>query len=156
MYKIAVVPGDGIGKEVMEATINVLDGLDIDFEYEYGLDSKLVHKPADGSPDDRGEITYIYGLYKLINGGFGFEVMSKADIEKHAKNYSKSYDSAFSPWKTDFESMAKKTVIKRVLKFAPMKTDYIRAVEVDDTVSNEFSEIDVTDGVIDSDYKEVA
>ena len=36
-YKIAVVPGDGIGVEVMEATISVLDGLDIDFEYEYGL-----------------------------------------------------------------------------------------------------------------------
>ena len=36
-YRIAVVPGDGIGVEVMEATINVLDGLDIDFEYEYGL-----------------------------------------------------------------------------------------------------------------------
>ncbi len=36
-YKIAVIPGDGIGVEVMEATIKVLDGLDIDFEYEYGL-----------------------------------------------------------------------------------------------------------------------
>lgn len=36
-YRIAVVPGDGIGVEVMEATIDVLDGLDIDFEYEYGL-----------------------------------------------------------------------------------------------------------------------
>ena len=35
-YKIAVVPGDGIGKEVMEATLHVLDGLNINFEYVYG------------------------------------------------------------------------------------------------------------------------
>ena len=35
-YQIAIVPGDGIGKEVMEATLFVLDGLDIDFDYVYG------------------------------------------------------------------------------------------------------------------------
>ncbi|WP_407377298.1 isocitrate/isopropylmalate family dehydrogenase [Methanobrevibacter sp.] len=35
-YQIAVVPGDGIGKEVMEAAIFVLDALDIDFDYVYG------------------------------------------------------------------------------------------------------------------------
>jgi 3-isopropylmalate dehydrogenase len=35
-YQIAVVPGDGIGQEVMKATIDVLDSLDIDFEYVYG------------------------------------------------------------------------------------------------------------------------
>ncbi len=35
-YQIAVVPGDGIGKEVMQAAILVLDALDIDFEYVYG------------------------------------------------------------------------------------------------------------------------
>ena len=35
-YKIAVIPGDGIGKEVMEAAIYILDSLDIDFEYVYG------------------------------------------------------------------------------------------------------------------------
>ena len=35
-YQIAVVPGDGIGKEVMKATLDVLDALDIDFEYIYG------------------------------------------------------------------------------------------------------------------------
>ena len=35
-YQIAVVPGDGIGKEVMEATLFVLDELDIDFDYVYG------------------------------------------------------------------------------------------------------------------------
>ena len=35
-YKIAIVPGDGIGSEVMEATISVLNELDIDFDYTYG------------------------------------------------------------------------------------------------------------------------
>ncbi len=35
MYKIAVIPGDGIGKEVMEATIHILDASDIEFEYTF-------------------------------------------------------------------------------------------------------------------------
>ncbi|MDR1722003.1 MAG: NAD-dependent isocitrate dehydrogenase [Methanobrevibacter sp.] len=35
MYKIAVIPGDGIGKEVVDATLYVLDGLDLDFEYTF-------------------------------------------------------------------------------------------------------------------------
>ena len=35
-YQIAVVPGDGIGLEVMDATISVLNELKIDFEYHYG------------------------------------------------------------------------------------------------------------------------
>lgn len=35
-YQIAVIPGDGIGKEVMEATISVLDELNVDFDYVYG------------------------------------------------------------------------------------------------------------------------
>lgn len=36
-YQIAVIPGDGIGKEVMEAAISVLDELDVDFDYVYGI-----------------------------------------------------------------------------------------------------------------------
>lgn len=35
-YNIAVIPGDGIGKEVMKATINVLNNLNLDFNYVYG------------------------------------------------------------------------------------------------------------------------
>ncbi len=35
MYKIAVIPGDGIGKEVMEATLHILDALDIDLNYKF-------------------------------------------------------------------------------------------------------------------------
>lgn len=35
-YQIAVIPGDGIGNEVMEAAIYILDSLDINFNYIYG------------------------------------------------------------------------------------------------------------------------
>jgi len=33
MYKIAVIPGDGIGKEVMEATLHVLEAINVEFDY---------------------------------------------------------------------------------------------------------------------------
>jgi 3-isopropylmalate dehydrogenase len=35
MYKIAIIPGDGIGKEVMEATLHILEASDIEFEYTF-------------------------------------------------------------------------------------------------------------------------
>jgi len=35
MYKIAVIPGDGIGKEVMEATLHVLEAIDVDLHYSF-------------------------------------------------------------------------------------------------------------------------
>lgn len=35
MYKIAVIPGDGIGKEVMEATLHILEASGIEFEYTF-------------------------------------------------------------------------------------------------------------------------
>ena len=123
------------------------------FSYELGLHPQLVHKPA---MENRGELRCVYAMFRLQNGGFGFEVMSKSAIETHAKQYSKAYDNSFSPWKTDFESMAKKTVIKQVLKYAPMRTDYVHAVNVDDTSSDEFNELDLPENIIDSEYKEVA
>ena len=86
-----------------------------EFCYEYGLEPKLIHRPA---PSDRGELVYFYGIFRTVNGGFGFSVMSKNDMDNYAKRYSKAYDSSYSPWKTDYEAMAKKTVIKQALKYA--------------------------------------
>ena len=107
------------------------------FEYEYGLEPRLVHKPAFS---DRGEVVYFYAVFKTVNGGFGMAVMSKADIDLHAKTYSKAFDSSFSPWKTDYVSMAKKTVLKQVLKYAPIKTDSQRALSTDESIKHEISD----------------
>lgn len=106
------------------------------FEYQYGLDSRLVHKPGEG---ERGEVTYIYGLFKLSNGGYGFEVSNKAEMDAFAAKYSKSFGSKYSPWTEDYESMAKKTVIKRALKYAPVSSDFQKALSMDETIKSELS-----------------
>ena len=99
------------------------------FTYEYGLEPKLRHVPAQ---TDRGPVTFYYAVLKLKNGGVGFEVMSREDVEKFAMKKSKAYNNG--PWKTDFDEMAKKTVLKKVLKYAPLKTEFARAVASDESV----------------------
>lgn len=108
-----------------------------EFEYEYGINTKLSHKPADSH---RGKPIKVYALFKTKSGGYGFEVMSMDDVKEHAEKYSKAYSSSFSPWKSNFEEMAKKTVLKRVLKYAPLKSDFVKAVVQDGTIKTSISE----------------
>lgn len=107
-----------------------------EFECEFGLNPKLIHKPTSG---DRGEPVKVYAMFKTKSGGFGFDVMSMDDVKLHAAKYSKAYNSSFSPWKTNFEEMAKKTVLKRVLKYAPLKSDFVRAAVQDGAIKNEIA-----------------
>lgn len=105
-----------------------------DFSFELGLEPKLHHVPA---LSDRGEPIAFYALYKTKDGGYGFEVMSVEDVRKHAQKFSEAVKKGFSsPWDTNFEEMAKKTVLKRVLKYAPLKTDFVRGMAYDDTTRN--------------------
>ena len=56
-YQIAVVPGDGIGKEVMQAAISVLNELDIDFDYVYGdAGDECLEKTGTALPKETLEI----------------------------------------------------------------------------------------------------
>ena len=108
-----------------------------EFEYELGLDPKLKHKPA---LKDSGEPVSVYAMFRTKDGGFGFQVMSMDDCRKHAQKYSQSYAKSFSPWNTNFEEMAKKTVLKKTLKYAPLKSDFLRSVSADETVKTKISE----------------
>ena len=102
-----------------------------EFEYELGLNPKLKHIPA---VKDRGDVVYYYAVFKLVNGGEGFAVMSKEDIDRHKNKFSKAANSGFSPWTNNYDEMAKKTVIKKVLKYAPLSTDFVRSLSEDETV----------------------
>ena len=107
------------------------------FEYEYGLDPKLKHTPA---PGEKGDAIAVYAIFRTKNGGYGFEVMSMDDVRAHAERYSKAYSYSSSPWKSNFEEMAKKTVLKRVLKYAPLKSEFVKAVVQDESIKTEIAE----------------
>ena len=125
-----------------------------EFDYEFGLEPKLVHKPA---LTDRGKLILVYALWKAENGGYGFEVMSKDDIDAHARKYSQSYNSTSSPWKSNYEEMAKKTVIKKCLKYAPLRSDMLRAVSTDETIKSSISVdmSEVTPNEVEGEYEEM-
>lgn len=106
-----------------------------EFEYELGLEPKLRHVPA---KSDRGDPVFFYAVFRTKDGGYGFDVMSVDDVRAHAKKYSKAYGNG--PWQTNFEEMAKKTVLKRVLKYAPLKTDFVRGLTADETIKTQLSD----------------
>lgn len=110
------------------------------FEYELGLDPKLVHIPA---KSNRGDPVYYYAVFQTKGGAKGFDCWSYDDALEHAKRFSKAYDkdsNTFSgPWGTDFSAMARKSVLISALKYAPMKTDFVRAIVNDTAVRSELS-----------------
>lgn len=102
-----------------------------EFEYELGLDPKLKHIPA---MSNRGPVTMYYAVWHTKTGGYGFEVMSKEDVLEFAKRKSKSFKNG--PWQTDFDEMAKKTVLKKALKYAPIATEFVKSIATDETVKS--------------------
>lgn len=97
--------------------------------------------PIEGSRTSDKVIGYI--AYMLLVDGFEhFEFMSVADIQAHAERYSQSYaydkrsGKASSIWSTNFDAMARKTVLKRLLNsgFAPLSTELHTAIQADQSV----------------------
>ena len=123
------------------------------FEFEYGLNQVLRHKPAD-MPE--GEAVRYYAIYELKDGGTGMVVASREKIIAHAKKYSKSFGSG--PWQSDFDEMAKKTLILEVLKYAPKSIELSKVMVDDCSVRSEIgcdmSEI-ASEMIIDTETGEV-
>ncbi len=121
-----------------------------EFSFEFGLEPKLRHVPA---AKDRGEVIYYYAAFRTKDGGYGFEVMSKADIVKFAQKASRAYNNG--PWQTNFDEMAKKTVIKKVLKYAPLKSEFAHQVAQDETIKSHITEdmYEAPDETIYADYE---
>ena len=97
-------------------------------ELKYNLDNKL-----------SDEITHYVAYFQTINGFEKYNVMSKEEIENHAKKFSKTYSSKFSSWQTNFNTMAKKTVLKLLLsKFGILSIEMQTAQKADQAVIKDF------------------
>ena len=98
-----------------------------DFEITYGLDRNLIHKP---NLANKGNFLGCYCVAILKDDTRAFEYMTKEEIEAHAKKFSKTFGNG--PWKTDFEAMAHKTVVKKMLKWLPLSVEFLENIEKDD------------------------
>ena len=106
------------------------------FEVKYGLHQDLIHEPV--LKGERGDVIGYYAVYHLDTGGHSFVFMTKEEVLTHARNKSKTFNNG--PWQTDFDAMAKKTVIKQLLKYAPLSIEMQRAVSSDETVKSKIDE----------------
>lgn len=98
------------------------------FEFAYGLHEKLEHVPAMG---DRGKAIAVYAIAHFKDGGYAFEVMFNADIEK-IRLKSKAKDSG--PWKDFTEEMWRKTAVRKLAKYLPLSVEFQRAAGLDEYV----------------------
>lgn len=84
-------------------------------------------------------------FFQLLNGFEKVYYMDKSQIESHALKFSQTYKKNFGVWKDDFDSMAKKTVIKLLLnKYAPLSIEMQKAVITDQAIINDVNGEDVT------------
>ncbi|WP_144517397.1 recombination protein RecT [Bacillus thuringiensis] len=119
-----------------------------EFEYELGLHPKLEHKPSHG---DRGAFIGAYAVAHFKDGGYQMEFMPKSEIEKRRKR-STSANSSYSPWSSDYEEMAKKTVVRYMFKYLPISIEVQTQAQQDEVVRKditeepEFIEVDPIEG----------
>lgn len=99
-----------------------------EFDEEYIFDKK--QKKSD-------KVIGYMAKFELLNG---FTKVAYWDIDKvkaHATKFSQAFRAGFnSPWKSDFDAMAQKTVLKSILKFAPKSIEMQNAVTFDQSVIN--------------------
>lgn len=97
------------------------------FLYELGLEERVEHRPKLDGP--RGNLVAVYAVAHFTEGGYQIEVMSKEEIMAVRKRSATSADKG--PWATDFNEMARKTVIRRLAKYLPQSSEIDRVLEAE-------------------------
>lgn len=121
-----------------------------EFEFEYGLHPKLRHVPVDEV--DPSKITHAYCVVHIKDADPTFDVMTRKDIDRIR---ARSKAGGSGPWVSDYAEMARKTVTRRALKYAPMSIEMSKAIAADVAAdTGDFSVMNEFDTPIDADFIE--
>ncbi len=92
------------------------------FRVQYGTHPGIIHEPA----TKRGPVTHYYAVVSYKGGGIDFEVMTEQQVDSHRARFSKqgNYNGKCSGiWLAHYDAMSLKTVLRKVLKRAPIGVD---------------------------------
>lgn len=113
------------------------------FNMRNGSSPVLDHEQAD-EPSD--EIRGYYAIAHLQNGGCLWEYMSKKQIEAHRDKFSSDYKykkskgyEKSSVWAQHFDSMAKKTVLHKLMTWLPMEVEHKEFMAYDGTIRKDIT-----------------
>lgn len=104
-----------------------------EFEFEMGLNERLVHRPKGNK--NPAEITHFYSIVRMKEGGYVMNVMTREEVEKirnESANYKFAYKKEETVWGKYFEEMGCKTVLRRIMKYVPMSSEVMRAIGQDE------------------------
>lgn len=124
--------------EIASIEANVVREGDV-FEEEKGSNPRLRHVPNRDTAEVR-PLRLVYAIARLTSGETVTEVMSKAEVDK-IRARSKSRDNG--PWVSDYDEMARKTVVRRLFKYLPVSIEVQSAVNEDDERDRANETIDV-------------
>jgi recombination protein RecT len=93
-----------------------------EFEYAYGLDDILIHRPA----DDPGRSVRWYAVAKFKDGGHAFVVLNRAQVQQRR---ARGQDGP--AWKTDYDEMACKSCVLALARWLPLSPELERAIAGD-------------------------
>lgn len=108
------------------------------FKVAYGLEPSLFHEPC--LSGDPGEMVLVYAIARLKDGGRQVEVMTRVEVEK-IRNRSRSGRNG--PWVTDFDEMARKTVVRRLAKYLPLTPEAMTHIAREDAAESGQNYIDI-------------
>lgn len=76
-----------------------------------------------------------YAMFELTNGFRKAIYCTRDEVIAHAKKFSKAYNSG--PWQSDFDAMACKTVLLRILKtYAPLSIEMQKAFQAEEEINS--------------------
>jgi len=103
-----------------------------EFSMTLGTNKKIVHIP--NYKGDRGTEIGYYAVYYNKEGEPDFEYMTRAEIDYTRAQSSRAKSD--SPWNAWYDEMAKKTVLKRLLKRAPKSIEVQSLLDIDNTLDS--------------------
>jgi recombination protein RecT len=114
---------------------------DVVYEGELRSRNKLTGEFDLSGTKKSDEITGYFAHFETINGFAKTLYMTKERVIAHAQKYSKSYNQQYSPWKTEFDAMAIKTVVRGLLgHWGMLSVDMANALDTDSDVQDAVSE----------------
>lgn len=114
---------------------------DVVFEGEYRTANKLTGEFDLSGTAKSDKVIGFFAHFELTTGFSKTLFMTREKVDAHAKKYSKSYNQAFSPWKTEFDKMGIKTVLTLLLThWGFMSTEMQQAFSGDQDLAEQVQE----------------